>query len=1446
MASSLQCFHPLIQAWFTECVGTPTDVQERAWSLADTEHMLMTAPTGSGKTLAAFLSAVNSLITKPRAGAYRILYISPLKALNNDIRRNLEAPIEALRGYFTRAHMPFPDISIGVRSGDTSAEERRRMQRHPPDIFITTPESLAILLTSEGGAPLISNIGTVILDEIHAVAGTKRGVFLMSAVERLTEVNGEFRRIAVSATVNPLPRIAALVGGYRYECIHGEAVFQQRPVTIVRSELEKKYDISVSFPELGEETSRDDWWLATAKTFRGIMSRNRSTLLFANSRRMVEKITRFLNESTDAPDVYSHHGSLSREIRSVVEERFKNGELAAVVATSSLELGIDIGNVGEVVLVEPPFSVSAALQRIGRAGHTVGSVSRSTFYALHAHDLISAAVLAAHASSDHIEEIVPPAAPLDVLAQVILSMTVGKTRNITEIYDAIRASWYYHTLTRTEFDLVVEMLAGRYADSRIRELSPRIILDRTSETIRARDGAAMLIYLSGGVIADRGYYTMRDATTKAVIGELDEEFVWERSLGDVFPFGNRLWRIIRITHNDVDVTPAGDKASALPFWKADSVSRPFAFSEKIGSFLEYAEAHLDTDSFLASLRSQYRMNDHAAESLIAYLKLQRGKTNAPLPHRHHLLIEHSSDPNNKRDANQTILHTLWGLAVNRPFAFALAAAWEKKHGYPLVFFASNDAIMLELPHEFSSADVLSLVTPENAGALIREKLESHEFFGGHFRENAARALLLPRNFKKRMPLWLNRLRSKKLLEATAKYDDFPVIIETWRSCLRDESDLPALASVLGELADGRIRVTETITASPSPFAGDVAWRQTNTYMYDDDTPLSTFKSGIRGDLIKNIFSTGAFPVLSDDLLARFDVKRKRIAPGYAPDSLDELFLFVKDRRYIPLAEWDALLAAVSRDHGISFTSEDIAGRFITDKGIFAREDEQTIAEVFGTSNPGEDDAAETRAQFLSEFLRYYPPMSEAAIASLISIPSELLTRTVHTLIENGTIIAGQFRGPESPVELCEAGTLETLLRLRRADDRPRVETKPITALCTFLARRQGICAPGSTIADLERCMERLFGFSAKASFWESEILPARLSLYYSTWLDTVLGGSDLLWFGTGDERISFCFASDHELFASGTIPKNALTDFFTAKNGRYTLADIMKETGLDSRTASSSLWDLAFRGCITNDDYRSVRLGIQNGFSAEDRASTAAVPARTGFSANRRSGFNRWKTSRPFAGAWYALPLSIERDPIEEQELIKDRARIVLGRYGIVFRELLSHEPVHLRWKELFTALRLMELSGEIVSGQFFDGVLGLQFAAPDALKDFSADTGDTVWWMNAADPASAAGIDIPSLKSVLPERLASTHIVFRGGDIVLVSRKSAREITVNAPAGDERFTEYCSVFRSMVSREFQPLSAVRIETINGTSAMASEYRAAFAKAGFQSDGRSLVLMKKY
>ncbi|HLE83099.1 MAG TPA: DEAD/DEAH box helicase, partial [Thermoanaerobaculia bacterium] len=608
---ALSLFHPVVQEWFAEEVGTPTDVQRRAWpEIAAGRHVLVTAPTGTGKTLTAFLWALDRFLTGAlETGATRVLYVSPLKALNADIRRNLDEPLARLSARFREAGLAVPGVRALVRSGDTPQGERQKMLRRPPEILITTPESLNILLTSLGGRSLLGGLETVILDEIHAVAGTKRGTHLMTAVERLVPLSGEFQRIALSATVRPLATVAEFVGGLETLPATGPGArageawsYRKRPVTVVRSEAEKVYDLRVRFPGSGdpsaprEEDPEASVWDRIVPELEKTIRRNRSTLVFANSRRTTEKLTRMVNAGQSEDLAYSHHGSLSREVRQVVEERLKRGELPAIVATSSLELGIDVGALDEVVLVQTPPTVASAIQRIGRAGHRVGAVSRGTLFPTHGRDFLSAAVVARAVLDREIEAVRPPEAPLDVLAQVILSMTATEAWDLEELFGTLRGMWPYRNLPRRHFDLVLEMLAGRYADSRIRELAPRVTVDRVEGTVRARPGVERLVYLSGGTIPDRGYYSLRVDTGGAgegpKIGELDEEFVWERLVGDTFTLGTQIWRVRRITHNDVFVEPGRGSAAMAPFWRADLRDREYFLAERIGRFLEAVEERL--------------------------------------------------------------------------------------------------------------------------------------------------------------------------------------------------------------------------------------------------------------------------------------------------------------------------------------------------------------------------------------------------------------------------------------------------------------------------------------------------------------------------------------------------------------------------------------------------------------------------------------------------------------------------------------------------------------------------------------------------------------------------------------------------------------------------------------------------------------------------------------
>ena len=1484
----LRLFHPVMRGWFAERLGEPTEAQALAWpAIAAGEHVLLAAPTGSGKTLAAFLFALDRLLTGAWPGeAIRVLYVSPLRALGTDVRRNLLRPLAELGERFEAAGIATPAVRVLTRSGDTPTEERRRMTRRPPEILITTPESLNILLTSEGGRAGLSGVRCVILDEVHAVVESKRGVHLITAVERLVRLAGEGQRVALSATVRPLAEVARWVGGAAPAGDDPLAPPAPRPVRVLASGERKRYDLKVGFPAAAVEEADEaspEYWPALVGEVADHVRANRSTLVFGNSRRLVEKLTRSLNDAAGGELVYSHHGSLAREIRQVVEERLKAGALRGIVATSSLELGIDVGALDEVVLVQTPHSLASAAQRIGRAGHTVGGVARARFVPLFARDLLDAAVVAEAVAAGEIEPLRPIAGALDVLAQVVVSATASETWGVDELFALLRQAYPYRNLPRRHFDLVLEMLAGRYSSGRVRELDPVVSIDRVAGTVRGRPGAARRVYASGGTIPDRGYFRLRLTDTRALIGELDEEFVWERAVGDSFCFGVRTYRIVQVTDSDVLVRPANGPAGLAPFWRADERDRPFERAEKVARFLEEVEPHLGDPDFPERLAADGRLTPGAAKALQRVLIGQRDATGT-LPHRHRVVVEHVADPQQPGPAGQVVIHTFWGGKVNRPFALALQAAWGERHGGELSVVHDDDCLILSLPGEVAAGELLGLVRPESLEELLRARLAATGFWGARFRAAAGTALLLPRaGFGRRTPLWLTRQRAKELLAAVRGHADFPIVLEAWRSCLEDDFDLDALRRLLGELSSGEIEVREARTDHPSPFASQVLWRRTNQLMYEDDASAAAGGSRTRRDLLAELLQSSRLrPRLGPGLVETFRRKLQRVFPGYAPRNAGELVDVVEERVLLAPAAWHELGEAVARDTGkpVAELVAQLAGRVVgvrvpgspegavcalqalprvlralglepADAELLAPDLATPASDVAALARlwDGEPDASETLEGLVGDLLRTHGPVPLAALPAALGLDDPRLGEAVEALRDGGQVIVDELVAGSVGAEVCDAGNLERLLRLQRAAARPHLEPLPLAALPAFLADWQGFGTLGSGVDGLREGLERLWGYPAPAPVWEEEILPARVDGYQPAWLDALFAETELAWAGCGAQRLTFLLPFDRELVVEPSDDpelETALAEvraLFPAGAGRFTLAELAAHSGLASAELTRRLWRLAWLGVVTNDGFAAVRRGIESGFEP----ATQPPPAH-GHGTRRRLRFAQWQGTRPLVGSWLpTLPGPAEDDPLAVEELVRDRVRLLLQRYGVVFRELLARELPALQWGRIARTLRLLELGGEAVGGPFFEGIGGLQLASPAAVRRLERGVvDDRVVAIPALDPASPCGLGLPDLPA-LPRRVAGNWTVWHGARLVVVVERRGAALTLHVPPDHPTLPAFLGVLKQLLGRAVRPVPAITVETVNGEPAATSPYRPALAAlAQTVTDGQGLRLLRRW
>lgn len=1389
MASSqLASFHPVIRQWFNEKRGVPTEVQEKCWpTIRQGKHILATAPTGSGKTLAAFLAVLDDFVSRRiECGATRVVYVSPLKALNNDIQQNLLGPISDLKKRLSQQEVHFPDIRVLVRSGDSSASERQRMLRNPPEILITTPESLMLLLTTTRGRKSLCTAQLVVLDEIHAVIESRRGAQLLACLERLVDIAGEIQRIALSATITPLQRVADYVGGI---ALNGET----RTVEHVVATTRKDVDLKIKFPPDARAALQrtQPIWPSLHAAFRGELEDSASTLFFCNSRRQAERITTGINEEAQDLVAYAHHGSLSREIRVEVEQRLKAGELDAIVATNSLELGIDIGHLEKVVLIQCPPSVASTVQRIGRAGHQVGEVSRCVIYPTHARDFIDAAALAKAVNEQNIEPIEPIEGPLDLLAQLIVSMVASENRTASDLFETLRRSGPYRALERSVFDLVIHMLAGKYEKTRVRDLKPRIAVDDISGLVQIRKGATFALYTSGGTIPDRGYYQIKTSADGSKVGELDEEFVWEASIGDTFAFGTQTWVIDRITHNDVLVKPASS-ATVPPFWRSEAYDRSFHFSDLVSEVVREGNEALNDDQDISGFEEKlkgYGFDNEAIKNCIEFMHAQREATRCDLPHTQHVVAEViSTGPAGYRSAGsdgQLVLHTGWGGQVNRPIAYAMQGKWKKTFASEPDFYVDNQVIAMQLTGVAHVDSIFQLIEQLDLAKDLRSFLEQSSFFAARFRECAGRALLLSkRNFKHRMPLWMTRMNAQKLQTAVSEFVDFPILLETWRTCLDDEFDMDKASELLEAYRTKDLAFTVIHRDSPSPFASEIVYDQVNTYMYRGDEVERRVSSNLSKDLIEEVLrNSGLRPAIEAATIDDVEARLQRRLNDYVPTDELELKEWIKTRVWIPEDEW--------------FESSPVP----VESRRIAYEDRVWI------TYESEDDNQDLIDRQIETALQFYGPRPRDVLLKLFPFSSDVIGATLDKLAASGKLITDIVVEQQSGSQSCDVDNLARLLRWQRKQARPNLPAMPISRLTPFLAAWHDFGA-SPTEENIVRSMDIMRGYAAPVNYWFESAWLARIPTGDPRNLYDLLRNYDIAWQGVKNESIRFDLASRNR---EPTVPPseaiNQVLHSFQDKKAAYTFEQLLDVADVSAGEFNACFWQAVWGGFIASQNIHDL-----------DRPRAVAYQ----LSAARR-GKHRYsrhltlrKSSGLWQGLWYVVDSADDTDSeIDLLEARKEDCRILLSRYGVVTREIANREGDQYRWSRLFNVLRLMELSGELLAGRFFEALSGPQFATREAVANLEADRYfEGAFWISAMDPIASSGLGLR--QKHIPARRQGSYLGYAYGNLLATATRGGQHLHLF----DELDTPGMSDLLSILPDQVGHGRALRITEINGSSAL--------------------------
>ncbi|MFZ1913002.1 MAG: DEAD/DEAH box helicase, partial [Propionicimonas sp.] len=1273
MTDALDRFSAATSSWFGSNFEAPTSAQAGAWeAISSGSHTLVVAPTGSGKTLAAFLWALDRLATTPPADPAhrcRVLYISPLKALAVDVERNLAAPLVGIGHAAQRLGLPRPEIRVGLRSGDTPADERRGFVRNPPDVLITTPESLFLLLTSAAREAL-RGIETVILDEVHAVAGTKRGAHLAVSLERLDALLPRpAQRVGLSATVRPIEEVARFLAG-------------GRPVSLVAPPSEKKWQLDVVVPvedltALGQPTGdlsgpaagepqRNSIWPHVEERIVDQIVAHRSTLVFANSRRLAERLTARFNElwadrteagpgvgappssapaqvmaqsgiSHAAPAVLAraHHGSVSREQRQQTEEDLKAGRLPAVVATSSLELGIDMGAVDLVIQVEAPPSVASGLQRVGRAGHQVGAVSHGVFFPKFRGDLVQTAVIVERMRAGAIEALRVPANPLDVLAQQIVAMVAMDEWRVDDLAALVRRAAPFTGLTGPVLESVLDMLSGRYPSDEFAELRPRLVWDRATDTLTGRRNAQRLAVTSGGTIPDRGLFGVFLAGAEGPgrrVGELDEEMVYESRIGDVFALGTTSWRIEDITHDRVLVTPAPGVPARLPFWKGDTLGRPAELGRALGGFVRELGG-LSRPAALARAAAA-GLDEWAADNLVTYLTEQRDATGR-LPSDRQLVVERFRD---ELGDWQVVVHSPFGSPVHAPWALVVAARLRERFGVDVQAMHADDGLVFRLPDlDWDSGaatlddELLDLLFPDadEVAGLVTEQLGGSALFASRFRECAGRALLLPkRRPDQRQALWQQRQRSAQLLEVASQYPSFPIVLEAVRECVNDVFDVPALVALLTSVRSRELGVLAVETPRPSPFAGSLLFGYVAQFLYEGDSPLAERRAAalaldpsLLADLLGTAEGLALADLLDSEALTRTEAELQFLAEGRRARDADDLSdvlrtlgpldaegAAARSTRPELVAQWLAELVAAHRV---------IRVRIGDQERWAAIEDAGRLRDALGTPLPvGVPDAFtgpsdDPLGELLARYARRHGPFTLAEAAAWLGLGQAVVRDVLRRLSGSGRLVAGDLRpagwhppgatGPATPEgspQFCDAGVLRLLRRRSLAALRHAVEPVSTSDFARFLPSWQGVGELRGTDGVL-RAVEQLAGVPLPASALESLVLPVRVRDYSPAMLDELTSGGEVIWQGRGALSGGDGWVSLHpsDLAEATLAPAGAPASELAAavlatlaEGGGYFAAALARHLGVsDDAALSEALWALAWGGALTNDTLVPLR-----------------------------------------------------------------------------------------------------------------------------------------------------------------------------------------------------------------------------------------------------------------